>query len=101
MRRRDFPKSLEINGNEWQILFRKLIEGDPYCYGLCCFDTRTITIRTGLKPDERRKTFFHELLHAIDYEYNINIAHRLVYKLEGPLSDVFEQNCWLEWYKLS
>lgn len=60
--------------------------------GLCCSDKQVIYIARGISKAEKVQTFFHELLHAIEFEYDIEIDHKLVYKLEGPLAQVIVDN---------
>lgn len=95
--RRDFPKQICINGNMWRLYFRKMIEGKANVLGLCCPEDKVILIKVGQKPQARLQTFFHELLHAIEFEYGVKISHKLIYKLEGPLADIVAQNCWMTW----
>lgn len=65
--------------------------------GLCCPETNTIHIRMGQTRAERMETFWHETLHALDFSHGVPIPHRLVYKLERPLAQLFAQNAWLQW----
>jgi hypothetical protein len=53
--------------------------------GLTYFETRTIDLDGALSPRILFRTFCHEVLHAIEHEYEIVIPHRLVYLLEAPI----------------
>jgi hypothetical protein len=87
LRKKDYPTELFIGDNVWDIKFvRKPLENDPYCYGLCDPGELTISIRLGQSPEERLKTFLHELLHAVEYEYKIEIPHSLIARLEDPFA---------------
>lgn len=89
---RDFPRELVIGGSIWRVRFRRLIEGNANTLGLCCPATNEISIKTGQTPSERFKTFVHELIHAINYEYSLKENHKTVYKLETILHDLFVDN---------
>jgi hypothetical protein len=39
-----------------------------------------------MDPKERCETFAHELMHAIGYEYGIEIDHDLIYRMEAALA---------------
>ena len=70
---------------------------DPYQSGYCIGSDfkngyRTIQIKKGLTPTFRAKTFLHELLHAIDFEWNVKIPHKLIEALEKPLFILFTRN---------
>jgi hypothetical protein len=70
---------------------------DPKQRGRCAskhekFGSRTIFIQKGLGPRLEQETFVHELLHAIEFEYNVTIPHRLIYALEYPLRRLFSLN---------
>ena len=56
------------------------------CWGITDFESRTIEIWDGLPPRQILMVFIHEYLHAVEYEYKLAIAHRLIYKLEKPLT---------------
>ena len=40
----------------------------------------------------RFDTFLHEILHAIEYEYGIEIPHPLVHALEEPIRRLLVEN---------
>ena len=70
---------------------------DPDQYGYCLgsdsdVGCRTIQIKKGLTPTMRARTFLHELLHAIDFEWGIKIPHRVIEALEKPLLILFTRN---------
>jgi hypothetical protein len=53
--------------------------------GHCDGETAIIDILMGLDPMETYRTLIHELLHAIEFEYDLHFPHHLIYKLEEPL----------------
>ncbi len=80
---RQYPKSVIIKDEEYKIRFvRKL---GPKTFGECDPETREIRIRFGQGREETLKTMIHELFHAIEFEYDLKIKHRLIHNLEEPL----------------
>lgn len=89
MRERDIPRQLTIRGNEWTVrLVNKMPHGADDCVGLCVFDDREIYILRGQTPRERGATAWHEILHAIEWEYKVKIGHRIINRLEYAMLDV-------------
>lgn len=92
-----FPKDLVINGNLWKVKFvRSLKEHDTdttHCFGLCDPGDRIIYIRKGQSKQDRMDTFFHELAHAIAFEYDLDdVAHRIIHKIGHVLAQTYFQN---------
>jgi hypothetical protein len=86
---KDYPREILVGEELWKIRWkRKIIDNGVECLGLCCSLTKTIYIRLGQNKKERLSTLYHEVLHAIEYSYGIEIPHQLVYDLEGPLSEL-------------
>lgn len=93
LRQKDYPKTLRIGDTDWSIkFFRKPPDGKKDTAGLCDGDTQTIYLTQGQKSETLFKIFLHELLHAIEYSYEIDIPHKLIYKLEQPLADFIIEN---------
>lgn len=51
-----------------------LSEADVEEFGRCEIDTSKIVIRKGLCGNQKAKTLFHEVLHAIVYEYAVPVS---------------------------
>lgn len=85
MKQKDFPKELLINGNIWRVRFVRKIPGQDTatkeCLGLCDPGQREILIKTGQAYLERLDTFYHEVFHALSFEYEFDIQHKIVHKL--------------------
>lgn len=91
-RKRDYPKSLNIGHEDYRILFVRKIGKSNRTLGLCDPTNHTLQIRCRQTPLETLKTLAHEVLHAIEDEYDIEIPHALIYILEQALVDFFIQN---------
>lgn len=91
MRMKDCPREIQIGENTWDVKFVRRFQ-DKFTTGLCDPSETTIYIRMGQTDDERLKTLLHEILHAIEYEYQLEIPHRLIHRLEDPLARFLVDN---------
>lgn len=96
--RREFPNMLRIKDDVfYKVKFRRETDG---AMGWCDQGKQEIIIATGLPPKERILTFIHEALHAIEFEHEIKIPHKLIYQLEAPIAYLLTENTnlqWVEW----
>lgn len=65
---------------------------DPKQIGWSDKDARLIYLKHRMGVKETNEIFIHEVLHAIEYEYDIALPHKLVYALQGPLALLLTQN---------
>lgn len=79
----------------YSIVWQETIEGKPDCLGLCDPQARTITIKLGQSDTETIKTFIHELIHAIECEWDQPIPHKITYTLEEGIFGVLKLNGWI------
>jgi Zn-dependent peptidase ImmA (M78 family) len=81
---------ISICNHWWSIRYEEDIKNDNGndCYGLCVPETRLILIDAELKGEKLKKTFLHELFHALVYEYSINQAD-LSADVEEIINDVY------------
>lgn len=88
LRLRDYPREFVIGDSIWSLKFKRNIGETTthITWGLCDVSTNTIYIRLGQTPEERLKTLCHELIHAAEWEFDIEIPHKLVHQLETPLA---------------
>lgn len=85
MRQRDYPKTIRIKDADYTVSFKRGLEKRGYM-GLCFYDSKEIHISMGIPEPERLSTLIHELKHAISHEYNFELSHDVINKLEGPLA---------------
>lgn len=90
---KDYPKEVIIGGRSWKIKFRRVIEGDRRYLGMCYFEDAEIHIRLGQSRRDRLATYFHEILHAFEWEYDVKLGHKIICKLEYAQSDFVLDNC--------
>ena len=88
----DYPTHVRIGDEEYRISFRKYIPKSDNAVGLCDPEKQVIYIKKGQSAAETYYTFIHEVLHAFEFELDIKLDHRTVYKLERALGDFCLQN---------
>lgn len=68
------PKTFQVKGKTWSVKYEFKLNDPEHgpCVGLCDPDKRIIYIDRLLPPDEKAKTFLHELGHAILFESHLN-----------------------------
>jgi hypothetical protein len=91
---RDYPVEVAVGDSVYELRFVRSIPEAQNAVGLCDEGAQVIKIAYGQSPRERFRTFLHELLHAVDFEYKLRLPHRLIYRLEGPLADALLNLGW-------
>lgn len=79
-----------INDDIWELCFTSKMPRDEY--GQCDPSKYKITIRYGLNRIDFLDTLIHELAHAIEFSYEIDIQHALIHRMEAPIRDLIIQN---------
>lgn len=93
MKLSQIPKKLYIKDEIYKIRLVKRIPGESKdTVGLCDPHTRTIWICTEQPPRHLMRTLIHEALHGLEYEFNLKIKHKLVYKLEKAIYHLIIDN---------
>ena len=93
--RKLYPRTLKVAGRDWKVRFVNKIEDGTKArdtIGLCDPYDATLFILAGQSPEERFVTFVHEFLHALEEEYEFELGHRVIRKLEGPLAKFLLDN---------
>lgn len=93
------PSRIRIkkNSKPYEIVWQDVVQGDPDCMGFADGNAKTITLKTGMSPDDTLETLVHEILHVFTFEYSrLKIAHTLIYKLEKPIVNLLRLNKWVE-----
>ena len=62
--------------------------------GACDIAKKIIYLKKKMSAKETRQTFWHELTHAMEAEYNFQIPHSVVHQLEVAQEAVFRLNKW-------
>lgn len=79
----DIPSKVRVTSKVTYLVFQSdAIDPD---LGQCNPNTKQIILNTKQSPKEIRLTYIHELLHALSFEYEINITESQVQKLENAI----------------
>lgn len=90
---KDYKSEYHVGDETYTLRFvSKLPDCGPEDIGLCDPGSRTIYIKKGLTKALLFRTVVHELLHAIEFELEIKISHKLVYQLEKAIVDTLLMN---------
>lgn len=92
-KQRVYPKEIVVGGAVYRVKFVRKIPGIEFdgLAGVACPSSKIIYIVLGQTPEERFSTFWHEVLHAIEFETEKKIPHKTIYALEAHLSSVAAQ----------
>jgi hypothetical protein len=94
---RQYPKRIRVRGEPWDIQFvRKIPSNDTHDVGLCDPSNNTIYIKLKQSPRDTFLTFIHEVIHAMEVEWDFNLPHTqkddVVDKLERAIGEFLENN---------
>jgi hypothetical protein len=88
-----YPKTIEVRDEVYQVRIVGHIPGEEKgTFGLCDPAERIIWLRKGQSRKGLMRTFIHELLHAIESEYNVKLKHKRINILEGAIVDFLVDN---------
>lgn len=87
---------LKVNGTVYSVKHRKRVFHDgELVTGICLSGGRQEIRVTRAGPFEQFDTEWHEALHAIVYEYKLNLMHDELKILTGALVQVLIESPWL------
>ena len=93
---RDYPRTWLIHHCIWHLKFKRSVdenhEKNKDTLGLCDPSSQTLYIRLNQVPRETLETFIHEVLHAFEEEYEVQLGHRVINKLEKAIADFILNN---------
>lgn len=67
-----------------------------HTYGECRFGEKQIVIAMNQSEKEMLQTIIHEIFHAMEREYKVEIPHKAVHGLESAVLAVLKLNKWLK-----
>lgn len=89
------PRKVRITAKiSYSVLFVDKLENDDL--GSCDKNSRQILILLGMSKKETLATFIHELIHAIEFEYNIAIPHLAVHQMDLAIEAILRLNKWVK-----
>ncbi|NDC55517.1 MAG: hypothetical protein EBZ69_01655 [Alphaproteobacteria bacterium] len=90
------PSKIKIRGRVfYQVVWADCIKDNPDTMGLADANEKTIYLKLGMSESETMKTLIHEMIHAIEFEWNEPIPHRITYTLEEGIWKVLKLNKWI------
>ena len=63
-------------------------------YGMCNGRDKQIFLADLIPKSRLYPVVFHELLHAVSYEFKLNFSEKMVRKLQTGLTSILRQNIW-------
>lgn len=83
-----YPKKVYVKGAVYRIKFVKGLQD----LGNTDSGKNLISIRAGMSKNETFRTFIHELLHLLEFEWPVRLKHKTVYKLEEAIFALLMDN---------
>jgi hypothetical protein len=103
-----YPHRLRINCEQWKVIFvdemtwpeglRGPGPGHEYV-GICDNSTKEIRILRGQPRLDTIEVFCHEILHAIEYSYGIEIPHGIIQLVDRKIAEVVWTNFLSPWIR--
>lgn len=81
------PKQLKIGGHIYRVVELDEVSKDPNTAGECDIDKLEIRLRKKQKQSAKEATLFHEIIHAINWEYDEKDVEFLAQALYQVLQD--------------
>jgi hypothetical protein len=88
----NIPKEIKIGGLIYNVLEEKNLLRDSSCSGRSCGNLQDIRIEEGISRQFKETTFIHEVLHQIDFVYNIGLEHQQIFQLEAGIYAFIKDN---------
>lgn len=83
---KNMPDKVQTGPKQFcEILYADKIRGDDGTLGEARPDTRQIVISTNQSDKEKLMTAFHEYIHFLSFDYNINLTENQVLALEKAM----------------
>lgn len=89
LRPNDLPELLEIGDVSYRVCLAKKLKNNDM--GFCDDDMKLIVLSRNQELNELNATFWHEILHAIEFEFKLNLGHDKINKLEWAILQVMRQ----------
>jgi hypothetical protein len=83
---------VKIGGIKYKIEYSKDLARDRGCLGECCCNSNVIRLDSDLSFHMERKTLLHEIIEAINFEYELKLEHTKISIIETALYQVIIDN---------
>lgn len=88
----NIPPQIKIGKSIFEILWIDQFKDKEQVGESRFSEEKQIIIKIGQSNKETVHTYFHEVLHAISEEYNVNLTEKQVLNLEKALKDLIKDN---------
>jgi hypothetical protein len=89
----DYPKLVQVGTSTYHIVFmKKLSFVNAEDMGGFDPSSKLIMISLDQEPDEMFATYWHELLHAFEYETGLKLGHPRIKRLEWFIPQIMAQS---------
>lgn len=88
----NIPKKIKIGALTFKIKYEKNLTGGSNNLGEMRPMPQEIAIEVNLAPDIKERTFLHEVIEAIDYNYNLSLEHYKIEILGAALQSFIKDN---------
>lgn len=78
LREDEYPEIVPVGRARYRVCFAKALKNGDL--GFCDGDMKLIVLSRTQSPDEMLATFYHELLHAAEFELGVKLTHREIRK---------------------
>ena len=87
------PKKVKIGCYDFTVNWEdKPIQDNDLCCGIMSLNNHSITLSSSMLADKIPETFLHEIIHAIDDMYNLELGENRVNVLGIQLYQVIKDN---------
>ena len=86
------PKKILVGGLLYEISYEENMLRDRSSYGQSSGNKQSIVLDPKVSQQLQETTFIHEVLHQIDFVYNIGLKHEDIYALEAGLYAFLKNN---------
>lgn len=83
---------IKIGGINYRIEYKKDLTRDRGHLGECCGNNATIGLDDNLDYNVERKVLLHEIIEAINFEYELNLEHNKISIFETALYQILIDN---------
>jgi regulator of RNase E activity RraB len=84
--------NIKIAGMKYEVKETENLTRDHGSLGNCCGNNLTINVDKDLKEDVKKKTLLHEIIEALNFEYDLEFQHNKICVLETALFAVIKDN---------
>jgi hypothetical protein len=86
------PDKVKIGGLHYEVKEEKNLIRDNKASGISCGNEQVIKLDTDISDQLKETTFIHEVLHQIDFVYNIGLEHQQIFQLEAGIYAFLKDN---------